>query len=69
MYTMAVLFKQHSSLGKKFPATVEPGIPLYPSNSIKNRKVRNLLDTRDPKDEMLTIQIPNLRLLRARAHL
>lgn len=57
------LSKQNDSLEKKIPI-MEPGIPLCP-NYTKNQKVRHLLDTPDPKNEMPTIQIQSLRPLRA----
>ena len=42
---------------------------MCPPNYTKNRKVRDLLDTPDPKDEMPTIQIQSLRPLKARVQL
>ena len=38
-------------------------------NYTKNRNVRDLLGTPDPKDEMPTIQIQSLRPLKARVQL
>ena len=46
-------------------------LPLWNKKSHynKNRKVRGLLDTPDPKDKMPTIQLQSLRPLRARVQL
>lgn len=49
--------KQKNSLGEKSPTTTEPVIPLCPPNYTKSRKVRDLLNTPDPKDETPTINI------------
>lgn len=63
------LSKQIILWEKKILATSEPGIPLCPPNYIKNRKVSDLLDTPDPKDEIPTVQIQSLQPLRARVQL
>lgn len=53
--------KQNNPLGKKISTTVESRIPTYPPNYTKNRKVRDLPNTVDPKDEIPTIEIQILR--------
>ena len=61
------LSKQNDSLEKKSPPppTMDSGIPLCPPNYTKNRKVRDLLDTPDPKDKLPTVQMQSLRPLKA----
>ena len=61
--------KQNKKQSKNNTHTREPGIPWSPPNYTKNRKVRDLLDTPDPKDEMPTIQIQSLKPLKARVQL
>lgn len=61
------LSKQNNSL-EKIMTTVESGIPLYPPNHPKNRKVRDLLDLSDSKGEMPTI-CQSSGLLRERVQL
>lgn len=37
---------------------MEPGMPLCPPNHTKKRKIRDLLDTPDPKEETSGYHIP-----------
>lgn len=45
---------------------MEPRIPLCSPIYTKNKNVRDLLDTPDPNNKILTIQIQKLKPLRAR---
>lgn len=63
------LSKQHNSLGKKIPVTMEPGIPFCPPNYTKNRNVKDLLDMPVSVGKMPTFQTQSLRPLRARVQL
>ena len=56
-------------LWKKIHTTADPGIPPCPPNHTENRSIRDLLDTPDPKDELPTVQIQNLKPLKARVQL
>lgn len=60
--------KQNNSLQKSSHHS-EPRIPMCPLNCTQNRKVEDLVDTPDPKDEMETIQIQSPRPLRSSVQL
>ena len=62
------LSKQHNSL-EKSSHHLETRILMCPPNYTKSRKVGDLVDTPDPKDEKETIQIQSPRPLRSNVQL